>query len=91
MSRRCDQIGSVSACGVILVRSGDAVGSTDPSVTSGVAVTADVGAAVGPGVAPSSLEPQAAVTAARASPAMNRASPRGARLAGRDVGSGVMQ
>src|SRR5215218_1275381 len=77
----------------ILVRSGDAVGSTDPSVTSGVAVSADVGAAaVGPtGAAPSSLEPQAAVTAARASPAMNRASPRGARLAGRDIGSGVMQ
>ncbi|HJQ89583.1 MAG TPA: hypothetical protein VJ820_19220 [Propionibacteriaceae bacterium] len=38
-----------------------------------------------------SLEPHAAVTATRATPAMNRASPRGARQAGWIVKSGVMQ
>jgi hypothetical protein len=78
--------------GDTLAASGDVVfdvGSGDTSVTSGDGVTADVG--VESTAVTSSLEPQAAVTATRASPAMNRADPRGARLAGRVVESGVMQ
>jgi hypothetical protein len=60
--------------------------------TSGDAVVAgEVGAGDPTGVT-SPLEPQAAVTATRASPAMYRASPRDAQQAGLDVvGSGVMQ
>jgi hypothetical protein len=52
---------------------------------SGVAVVAaEVGAGDPTGVT-LLLEPQAAVRAARASPAINRASPRDAQQAGRDV------
>jgi hypothetical protein len=69
---------------------GDAdVGSPD---TSGDAVVAAEVGAGDPTGATSPLEPQAAVKATRASPARNRASPRDAQQAGRDVvGSGVMQ
>ena len=46
----------------------------------------------GPDVGTSSVsELQAAMTATRASPAVNRASPRDARLTGRCVESGIMQ
>jgi len=44
-----------------------------------------------PAPVPSSPELQATTTPTRASPAMNRAVPRGARLAGRAVESGLMQ
>src|SRR5215217_701674 len=67
---------------------GIAVGSRDALLALG---DADVGAG-DPAGAASPLEPQAAVKATRTSPARNRASPRDAQQAGRNVvGSGVMQ
>ena len=77
---------------------GVAVGSRDSLLALGDAdvglrdTSGDAGVPGDPTGVTSLPEPQAAVTATRASPAMNRASPRDARQAGRDVvGSGVMQ
>jgi hypothetical protein len=55
------------------------------------AVIVGVGAPVGPaGLTPLSPEPQAAVTATSASPAMNRAGARGVRPVERKVRSGLI-
>jgi hypothetical protein len=71
-----------------------ALGDADvasPDTCGDAVVAAEVGGA-DPTGATSPLEPQAAVKATRASPARNRASPRDAQQAGRNVvGSGVMQ
>jgi hypothetical protein len=70
----------------------EVVADVDLGETYADAVIAGVGAGVGPGAVTSwSPALQAAVTARRASPAMNRAGARGTRLAGLEVGSGFMQ
>ena len=70
----------------------EALARTMPGFIDVKAYLADDGAGVGLAAVTSSWpELHAAVTATRASPAMNRAGPRCARPAGRDLVSGVMQ